>query len=139
MVYMVTPISQMMEMEKKKQRGVYCHTKSKLAFNFNKPFFLCEDKSRSPIFISPSRASPATLLHKTMEASSIICASAPLQVKSKSPFNSSSSKNSNSVPSNRFIPTKNKKTVTLRCFHSHGRRTAAAPPRYFTNKVVFFV
>ncbi|KAI3681024.1 hypothetical protein L6452_35806 [Arctium lappa] len=79
-------------------------------------------------------SSPATLLHKTMEASSIICVSAPLQVKSKSPFTSSSSKNSNSVSSNRFIPTKNKKTVTLRCFHSHGRRAAAAPPRYLTTK-----
>ncbi|KAL7592415.1 hypothetical protein Lser_V15G32592 [Lactuca serriola] len=71
-----------------------------------------------------------------MEASSIICGSAPLQVKSKSPFSSSSSNKSNYVVSRRNLPANNKKTVTLRCFHTHSRRAVTAPPRYFISKIV---
>ncbi|KAL4563575.1 hypothetical protein LXL04_027618 [Taraxacum kok-saghyz] len=100
---------------------------SNLAFN---RLLFCEDRSRPLNFHlcnSPSQA--------TMEASSIICASAPLQVKSKSPFSSSSHKSSY-VVHNRNLSSKNKKTVTLRCFHTQGRRAAPPAPRYFTSKIV---
>ncbi|KAI3800722.1 hypothetical protein L1987_28816 [Smallanthus sonchifolius] len=59
-----------------------------------------------------------------MEASSIIGVSPPLQLNSKSqkPY------------SHRFSQSKNK-TVTFRSLRTHGRRTAAAQPRYFTAKI----
>ncbi|KAI3495518.1 hypothetical protein L1887_37859 [Cichorium endivia] len=128
-------VSSIQSYENEKGRQVYCHkyqnwpsinsfVRIKVAplISSHRLDFLCN---------SPSQTS--------MEASSIICASAPLQVKSKSPFTSSSASSSNKanyVVSNRNLPAKNKKTVTLRCFHTHSRRAATAPPRYFTSKIV---
>ncbi|XP_076960383.1 stromal processing peptidase, chloroplastic-like [Bidens hawaiensis] len=42
--------------------------------------------------------------------------------------------NSNNKPTNQFSPCTHK-TVTLRRFNTHTRRTAVAPPRYVTNKI----
>ncbi|MFS7931678.1 putative processing peptidase [Helianthus anomalus] len=67
-----------------------------------------------------------------MEAAAA-AASSIIRVPVSPPLNLNSNKPNNS---HRFLPCNNTiKTVTLRRFHPHSRRTAVAPPRYFTSKI----
>ncbi|KAJ0932348.1 putative processing peptidase [Helianthus annuus] len=66
-----------------------------------------------------------------MEAAA--AASSIIHVPVSPPLNLNSNKPNNS---HRFLPCNNTiKTVTLRRFHTHSRRSAVAPPRYFTSKI----